>query len=123
MTQAQKLHPPGPINVAHEHAVDALQLRVDGMTRAGRSRSRRRRVEATPSTPALLLADKAQRLLASDVVWSDLFKGQAEQELKRRNVTGVGGVPKSVFVEQPRALRREVADARLAARARCVDGW
>lgn len=100
VTQAQKLHPPGPVNLAHEHAVDALQLRVTGMTGLAAA------FEATKSSTnsvnaGVLLADKAQRLLASDVVWSDLFKTQAEQELKRRNVTGVGGVAKSVFVTDP----------------------
>src|SRR5262249_58572537 len=29
--QAQKLHPPGPINAAHQRAIDALGLRVGGM--------------------------------------------------------------------------------------------
>ena len=48
-----------------------------------------------------LLAERAQRLLASDVVWSDLFRAQAAQVLKDRNVTGVGAVPTSVFVSSP----------------------
>jgi hypothetical protein len=97
VTQAQKLHPPGPINLAHEHAVDALQLRVTGMT--GLADAFVATARSSDSVAAgVLLAEKAQRLLASDVVWSDLFKAQAEQVLKNRNITGVGGVPKSVFV-------------------------
>ena len=97
VTRAQKLHPPGPINAAHEHAIDALQLRVDGIKGLASA------FEATATSrdsvqAGITLAEKAQRLLASDVVWSDLFKTQAELELQSRNVTGVGGVPKSVFV-------------------------
>jgi hypothetical protein len=94
---AQKLHPPGPINLAHEHAVDALLLRVSGMrglSNAFETTSRSRDSVQAGAT----LAERAQRLLASDVVWGDLFKLQAEQVLKNRNVTGVGGVPASVFV-------------------------
>jgi len=97
---AEKLHPPGPINAAHQRAIDALGLRVGGMK--GLADVFRSTATASDSVQAgTQLAQKAQRLLASDVVWSDLFKSQAEQELKNRNVTGVGGVPGSVFVGSP----------------------
>ena len=64
-----------------------------------RSRARRRSSDSVQA--GTLLSEKPQRLLASDIIWSDLFKAEAEQELKSRNVTGVGGVPKSVFVGSP----------------------
>ena len=100
VTRAQKLHPPGPINAAHEHAIDALGLRVAGMR--GLADAFTSTAKTSDSVQAgTLLAEKAQRLIASDVVWSDLFKAQAEVELKSRNVTGVGGVPRSVFVTSP----------------------
>jgi len=100
VTAAEKLHPPGPINAAHGHAIDALQLRVDGMK--GLAGAFASTAGSSDSVAAgTLLAEKAQRLLASDVVWSDLFKTQAELELQNRNITGVGGVPKSVFVTSP----------------------
>ena len=44
-----------------------------------------------------MLADQAERLIASDVVWDDLFKALAVQQLERDNVTGVA-VPESHFV-------------------------
>jgi hypothetical protein len=99
VTQAQKLDPPGPIRAEHDHAVEALQFRVSGM------QGMRKAFEATAtSTDAVaagtLLASQAQRLLASDVIWSDLFKAPAEAELKSRNVSGVV-VPGSVFVTNP----------------------
>jgi hypothetical protein len=100
VTLAQKLHPPGPINAAHQRAIDALGLRVGGMK--GLADVFQSTAKTSDSVQAgTQLAQKAERLLASDVVWSDLFKGQAEQELKNRNVTGVGGVPSSVFVSSP----------------------
>ena len=92
---AQKLHPPGPVRAEHDHAVEALQFRVSGM------QGLRTAFEATAkSSDAVaagqLLSARAQRLLASDVIWSDLFKAPSEQELKARSVSGVL-VPKSVF--------------------------
>jgi hypothetical protein len=96
VVRAQKLHPPGPVNDAHEHAVDALELRSSGMK--GLASAFEETAGSSDSVQAgATLAAKAARLLASDVVWSDLFKITAERELTRRNVTGVGGVPASVF--------------------------
>ena len=50
-----------------------------------------------------MLADEAERLIASDVVWDDLFKALAVQQLERDNVTGVA-VPESHFVTSPDLL-------------------
>jgi hypothetical protein len=96
VSQAEKLHPPGPIRAEHDHAIEALQFRVSGM------QGLRGVFEATAKSSnsvssGQLLAAQAERLLASDVIWSDLFKAPAEQELKSRSVSGVV-VPSSVFV-------------------------
>jgi hypothetical protein len=99
VAQAQKLHPPGPIRAEHDHAVEALQFRVSGM-----QGMRKAFVATAKSTDAVaagqLLSSQAQRLLASDVIWSDLFKVPADQELKSRGISGVL-VPASVFVTNP----------------------
>ena len=49
---------------------------------------------------ALLLAGQADRLVAGDVVWDDLFKDPSIDELRRQGVTGVA-VPDSNFVPNP----------------------
>ena len=49
------------------------------------------------SATADALSSEAQLLTASDVVWEQLYRQQATQELKAENVTGVV-VPKSTFV-------------------------
>ena len=49
---------------------------------------------------ALLLAGQAERLVSGDVVWDDLFKDPAVEELRRQGVTGVA-VPDSNFVPNP----------------------
>ena len=46
---------------------------------------------------ATLLSDQANRFVASDVVWDDLFKDPAKRELADRSVTGVA-VPDSNFL-------------------------
>ncbi len=95
LAQAQKLHPPGPVRAEHDHAVEALQFRVSGL------QGLRRAFEATAKSSdsvaaGQLLSSQAQRLLASDVIWSDLFKAPAEKELESRSVSGVL-VPSSAF--------------------------
>jgi hypothetical protein len=57
----------------------------------------RRTAGSKASSDAALLAAPAQRLLASDVMWDDLFLAPATTEMKRQNVTGVV-VPESHFV-------------------------
>ena len=95
---AQKLSPPGPLRLIHNNMVQALQLRVNGIQ--GLSDAFRRTSGSKATGDAALLAAPAQRLLASDIVWDDLFQAPAAAEMKRRNVTGVV-VPGSRFVTNP----------------------
>ena len=46
------------------------------------------------------LANQAQRLVASDVVYADAFKAAAEEVLEQQGVTNVA-IPASVFVQTP----------------------
>ena len=43
------------------------------------------------------LAKQMKRLVASDVIWEDLFKDPTKAELKRQGITGVQ-VPDSIFL-------------------------
>jgi hypothetical protein len=95
---AQKLSPPGPLRLIHNNLVQALQLRVNGIQ--GLADAFRRTSGSKATGDAALLAAPAQRLLASDIVWDDLFQAPAAAEMKRRNVTGVV-VPGSRFVTNP----------------------
>jgi hypothetical protein len=99
VTQAQKLDPPGPIHAEHEQAVQALALRVNGMQ--GLATAFTRTASKVDSVQAgNVLAVQARRLVASDIVWSDLFRSPAADELRTREITGVA-VPASVFVSDP----------------------
>jgi hypothetical protein len=99
VTRAQGLRPPGPVRAENDHAIDALQLRVSGMQ--GMSKVFKATASSKDAVQAgNLLSAQARRLLASDVVWSDLFQLPAQRELQNRDVTGVA-VPSSVFVTDP----------------------
>jgi hypothetical protein len=95
---ARRIVPPGRLRTEHQALIEALELRVSGTQGLAQTFS------ANPSSKgtgeAALLATQAQRLLASDIVWSDLFVGATDRVLKQQNVTGVQ-IPDSTYVSHP----------------------
>jgi hypothetical protein len=87
VTKARHLDPPGPLRDEHQHMIEALQLRVNGIS--GLARTFTTTATSKASSDAELLATQADRLLASDVVWDDLFLEPAKREMDRQNVSGV----------------------------------
>jgi hypothetical protein len=97
--RARKLDPPGPLLAAHEQAVEALVFRADGL--AGLAEAFRRTQGSKDAAAAgALLASQAERLVAGDVVWDDLFKEPSVVVLRTENISGVE-VPDSNFVQTP----------------------
>ena len=97
LNRARGLEPPGPLRDAHESALQSLQFRVNGL--AGLAAAFRRTADTQDAQAAgALLAGQAQRLVASDVIWEDLFLVPAREELRAQDVTGVE-VPDSNFVQ------------------------
>ena len=92
---ALRLDPPGPLRPENEDLIEALQLRVSGVQ--GLADTFRKTSSSKASTDAALLAAPAERLLASDVIWDDLFRGPATTQMKNDNVSGVVA-PESHFV-------------------------
>ncbi len=95
VSAAERLSPPGPLRDDHRHLIDALQLRVSGVQGLADTFA----ANPTSKIPgeATVLSEQADRLLASDVVWDDLFKGPATAELQKQTISGVT-VPDSKFV-------------------------
>jgi hypothetical protein len=98
VTAATHLDPPGPLRPENQNLIEALQLRVlgtqqlaDGFMATAGSKS---------NADASILAQQAERLLASDVVWDDLFLQPSKQEMQNRSVSGVAP-PESHFVANP----------------------
>ena len=94
---AQRLDPPGPLRTQQGQLVEALQFRVSGLRGLADAFRARTRNE---NQAGELLAAQARRLVASDVIWDDLFKDPARSELARQGVQGVR-VPDSNFIQNP----------------------
>jgi hypothetical protein len=98
-TRTKGFDPPGPLHTAHESAIEALEFRVDGLAGLAEAFSRTQGSKDAAAAGALL-ASQAERLVASDVIWDDLFKDRAVLVLKDEGITGVV-VPDSNFVQTP----------------------
>jgi hypothetical protein len=99
------LDPPGPLRSHQQRMVDALLLRVSGLRGLADAFARTADFQV-PRRAGDVLVEQARRLLASDVVWDDLFKAPAALELERQGVTGVA-VPDSNFLEDPQLATRQ----------------
>ena len=93
---ARELDPPGPLRDQQENLVEALQFRVSGLNGLAQAFAQ---VQATKDTAVSgrRLAEQSTRLVASDVLYDDLFKAGAEDVLDREGVSGVP-VPDSNFL-------------------------
>ena len=99
VTQADAIAPPGALRPAHQHLIEALQFRVSGLR--GLSDAFHRTATAKNGDAAgQLLAAQAERLIASDVVYDDLFRAPAKSIQSQEGITGVA-VPDSNFVQNP----------------------
>jgi hypothetical protein len=99
---AQHLDPPGPLRPENQNLIEALQLRVLGTQQIAYALQGAAAAKSTASSSAKasLLAQQAERLLASDVVWDDLFLSPSRTEMQNRGVRGVAP-PESHFVSNP----------------------
>jgi hypothetical protein len=99
VNQAEDIEAPGPLRDVHPAAVEALQLRVSGLRGLERAFGQTAQIKSA-STAGQALAVQARRLLASDVVWDDLYKDPARNVLAEQSVRGVQ-VPDSNFLRDP----------------------
>jgi CARDB len=105
VARARDLDPPGPLRSHQERMVDALLLRVSGLRGLADAFARTADFQV-PRRAADVLVEQTRRLLASDIVWDDLFKAPAALELERQDVSGVA-VPDSNFLEDPQVATRQ----------------
>jgi hypothetical protein len=99
LTRAQDLSPPGPLLEQQEALVETMQFRVNGLAGLGRGLQLVAQTE-DPQESGGNLANQAQRLVASDVVYADAFRAASESVLEQQGVTNVA-IPASVFVQNP----------------------
>jgi hypothetical protein len=98
---ALRLRPPAPLQAAHQQILAALQLRAIGLTRLANTLATSGSKSA--SQVANLLANQAQLLDASDLVWVELFKLPATDIVTRLGVKGVSPPP-SRIVTNPEVI-------------------
>jgi hypothetical protein len=93
-TQAQQIRPPGPLRAIHQNMIDAIELRYKGLTGLGDTLAASSKNQ---SVTIAKLADAGQLLTASDVVWDQLYRIPATQQMTDQGVTGVV-IPSSHFL-------------------------
>jgi hypothetical protein len=93
--QAQQIRAPGPLRQIHQQLVDSIELRAKGLAALGQALAQWTSKNTSATIDAL--AAQAELLTASDVVWEQLYRLPATQELKTLGVTDVV-IPKSAFV-------------------------
>jgi CARDB len=97
LARAQDLTPPGPLVEQQGELIKAMQLRANGLGGLAQAFARVAETE-NEQEAGRLLAQQANRLVASDVVYDDLFKEPAKSVLAEQDVTDVV-VPDSNFMQ------------------------
>jgi CARDB len=95
-TQAQQIRPPGPLRAAHQNLVNAIELRAKGFAGLGDALARAN-VKKNATAVAEALTAEGEVLSAGDVVWEQLYRIPATQELQKVGVTGVA-IPASKLI-------------------------
>jgi hypothetical protein len=98
VSRAQKLTPPGPLRDQQQSVVEALQFRVSGLGGLAQAFGAYDETQDA-AAEGNVLQEQSQRLLASDVVYDDLFKAGSEAVLKQQGISGVA-VPDSSFIAE-----------------------
>ena len=99
LRSAQELQPPGPLLEQQEALVEAMQFRVNGLSVLATALSQVAQSSDAEQTGADL-ASQAQRLVASDIVYADVFQEPTRRVLEEEGIVDVP-VPGSKFVRNP----------------------
>jgi len=94
--KAEDLAPPGPMVAPNEGAIESLQYRVNGL-RGLQTAFQETATADDAAAAGEQLAAQVDRLLASDVIWTDSFQVPATAVLKDEGIEGLD-VPSSEFV-------------------------
>ena len=99
LSEAEAISEPGALRDEQAAALESLSFRITGMRRlADAFRATAGSDDAAGAS--LQLAGQANRLVASDVIWSDLFRNGSLSQMRSDGVSGVP-VPESDFVQNP----------------------
>jgi hypothetical protein len=96
VANAERIDAPGPLRDEHAASIEALQFRINGLTGLAGA-FERTATSRDAGAAGTLLATQAERFVASDVIWDDLFVEPSKTELESQGITGVA-VPDSNFI-------------------------
>lgn len=96
VNNADGIDSPGPLRGEHDASIEALQFRFSGLN--GLAAAFVELANTQDNTRAgSVLAAQAERFVASDVIWDDLFAEPAKTELEAQGISGIA-VPNSDFL-------------------------
>jgi hypothetical protein len=96
---AEGIDSPGPLRGEHDASIESLQFRYSGLN--GLAAAFVELANTQDATRAGgVLAAQAERFVASDVIWDDLFAEPSKAELEQQGISGVP-VPNSDFLVTP----------------------
>jgi hypothetical protein len=95
VVRARELTPPGRLREQHQEAVEALELRANGLRQLHDAFGQVAGAKAADAGKTL--APPMRVLVASDVVWQDEFVGPARTVMETRGIRGIE-VPDSMFL-------------------------
>jgi hypothetical protein len=103
-TQAQEIRAPGPLRRMHTNLLDAIELRAKGLAGLGDVLAQPGATSSknTTATENALIA-QGNLLTAGDVVWEQLYRMPATQQLTEEGITGVV-IPTSQFLQNADAV-------------------
>jgi CARDB len=96
LSRAQELQPPGPLVEQQQSLIEAMQFRVSGLAGLARGFAQAAQTE-NQDQASNDLAGQASRLVASDVLYADLFQEGSRRVLSEQDVNVP--VPASEFVQ------------------------
>lgn len=96
---ADGIDPPGPLRGEHDASIEALQFRFSGLNGLAAAFVELANTQDAPRAGSVLAA-QAERFVASDVIWDDLFAEPGKTELEAQGISGVP-VPDSNFLITP----------------------
>ena len=99
LRSAEELQPPGPLLEQQESLVETMQFRVNGLAGLATALAQVAQSSNAEQTGAAL-ASQAQRLVASDIVYADVFEEPTGRVLEDEDIGDVP-VPGSKFVQNP----------------------
>jgi hypothetical protein len=97
VAQASSLEPPGALLNQQQSLVESMQLLESGLAGLQQAFSQVQ-LASNADTEGQTLAQQAARLVAGEVVYTDLFRAQAQDVMSSEDVTGVA-VPELDFLQ------------------------